>query len=476
MRAKKHKILVVLALIGLALGNPGFTAGAEESQAESQVEVDFLKQIKRELNLSKTDYRQLLNKVADTRARLQAVTEEELTLQDQLANLDAQIELTTGKLLEVLKQVAEKENEIKQLFEEIEMREVAMEYQKALLLDYMQIMYQEEKALLIMEEDGSIDAFKMLLAEGSVGENLRRLNYLSLLGQTGQQIIDKMDSIYVELQKRQESISEEKKKLDLLRLQLGDEKEQLELRKDSKRSLLKITQGQEKIYIQLLMQTVEEQEEMIEDVRNLSIAVAFIEEKIKEEGENFDSAKYDDILDDKTQALYEFYIDNPILEEGELAWPIDPDFGISAYFRDPSYTGVFGVQHQAIDIPAYQGTPIRAAADGVVYSAKDNGYGYSYIILSHAGGLMTVYGHVNNILVQEGQIVPGGFIIGLSGGMPGTKGAGYMTTGSHLHLEVLLNGQHRDPLDYLPFSAFSTEQILELPEKYQARVPQLLTR
>ena len=64
------------------------------------------------------------------------------------------------------------------------------------------------------------------------------------------------------------------------------------------------------------------------------------------------------------------------------------------------YVGVFGVQHNAIDIPQYQGTPVRAVADGVVYVARDNGYGAA-IILSHAGGFMTVYGHVSSIWYQQ---------------------------------------------------------------------------
>ncbi|MBI2634833.1 peptidoglycan DD-metalloendopeptidase family protein [Candidatus Peregrinibacteria bacterium] len=437
---------------------------------KDQVEADFLKQIQRELNLSKADYKQLLVKVADTRARLQEVTEEKLTLQEQLNNLDDQINATTGRLLKVLKKVAGKENLIKKLYEEIEMREVALAYQKELLMDYVQLMYQEENALLAMNLDGSIDAFKMLIADGSVGENLRQMNYLSLLGQAGAKIIEKMDAIFADLQNQRDLAGTEKEKLDVLRLKIQEEKDQLELQKESKKSLLKITKGQEKIYSQLLDQTIEEEEEMFDEVRNLNIAVKFIQAKVAEEGANFDPSKYDDVLDERTKVLYEFYANNPDAVAGELVWPVEPKLGISAYFKDPSYVGVFGVQHKAIDIPAYQGTAVRAAEDAVVYSAKDNGYGYSYIILSHAGGLMTVYGHVSKILVEEGQKVPQGFVIALSGGMPGTKGAGYMTTGAHLHFETLLNGQHKDPLDYLSLFKLPEESLENLPEKYKARV------
>lgn len=129
----------------------------------------------------------------------------------------------------------------------------------------------------------------------------------------------------------------------------------------------------------------------------------------------------------------------------ELEWPVEPVYGVSATFRDPDYEEIFGFAHDGLDIPVLQGTPILAPAVGTVEKVAENGFGYSYIILRHAG-VATLYGHVSQIDVAEGQTVSLGQQIGLSGGRPGTKGAGSHTTGPHLHLEVIRDGERIDPL------------------------------
>jgi len=76
------------------------------------------------------------------------------------------------------------------------------------------------------------------------------------------------------------------------------------------------------------------------------------------------------------------------------------------------------------------------------------------IRLAHRGGFITAYGHVSQFLVEPGERVYAGEPVALSGGMPGTKGAGVMTTGAHLHFEVIKGGVHVDPLEFLDDKVF----------------------
>ncbi|MCK9185985.1 peptidoglycan DD-metalloendopeptidase family protein [Candidatus Gracilibacteria bacterium] len=455
------KKLAILALVSaLFVPNSVF---ADENE-------EFLSKLKDRYNSEKTDYYQLLNSISDQRNKIKALSEEKMTLSGQLDNIDKQSFLTQNRLMETINSVSETENSIVRLSSQIEVKKVAMNAQKDLLKDYMKIMYTEESSYFSIGENGQVDALKLLLSDGSIGNKMRQLNYLNLLNEAGQQMVDKLSSLGEELKSQEQNLQTEREELAKLQETLANEKKQLEYEKIAKENLLKLTLGQEKLYSKLLEQSQKEQYTMVQDVKDLSNALELVKRKIAEDGENFNPNAYMNLLDEKTRSLYEFLSTAPTLNPEGLSWPVLPEKGISAYYHDSAYATTFGVAHQAVDIPVYQGSPVHAPADGVVYKTKDNGYGYSYVILAHANGYSTVYGHVSEILVEEGDQIVQGQILGLSGGMPGTKGAGYMTTGPHLHFELLKDGSHIDPLNYLPLNVFAVEDLKLLPEKYLRRI------
>ena len=133
-----------------------------------------------------------------------------------------------------------------------------------------------------------------------------------------------------------------------------------------------------------------------------------------------------------------------------MIWPVPPDEGLSATFHDLEYRKRFHMEHLAIDIPTPQGSTVVAAADGVVLAVSDQGMGFNSLTIKHRGGTVTLYGHVTKFLVREGDQVMAGDPIALSGGLPGTEGAGWLTTGPPLHFQALVDGQPVDPMQFLP--------------------------
>ncbi|MEW5808005.1 MAG: M23 family metallopeptidase [Actinomycetota bacterium] len=103
----------------------------------------------------------------------------------------------------------------------------------------------------------------------------------------------------------------------------------------------------------------------------------------------------------------------------------------------------WGVLHGGIDIANSIGTPILAAADGVVIDVGPTaGYG-AWVKLKHSDGTVTLYGHINTWLVSVGQRV-------MAGDQIATMGNRGNSTGPHLHFEVLLGGTDRiDPVGWL---------------------------
>jgi murein DD-endopeptidase MepM/ murein hydrolase activator NlpD len=119
-----------------------------------------------------------------------------------------------------------------------------------------------------------------------------------------------------------------------------------------------------------------------------------------------------------------------------LAWPLDLPVG------DPFGPRGAGF-HPGIDIPAPTGTPVAAAAAGLVVLAgfAADGYG-KRVLIDHGGGVTTISAHLSRVDVAVGQAVSPGDVVGL-------VGASGEATGPHLHFEVRVRGAAVDPLPAL---------------------------
>ena len=131
---------------------------------------------------------------------------------------------------------------------------------------------------------------------------------------------------------------------------------------------------------------------------------------------------------------------------GTLQWPLPVAGTITSQFghRVDPITGEVS-SHTGTDIACAEGTPILAAADGIVTVANGldswgGSYGY-YIQINHGGGLETLYVHCSSICVTTGQQVQAGQVIGYVGHTG-------RVTGSHLHLETRTNGTRVDSMQF----------------------------
>ena len=131
---------------------------------------------------------------------------------------------------------------------------------------------------------------------------------------------------------------------------------------------------------------------------------------------------------------------------GTLQWPLPVAGTITSQFgyRVDPITGAVS-SHTGTDIACAEGTPILAAADGIVTVANGldswgSSYGY-YIQIDHGGGLETLYAHCSSICVSTSQQVQAGQVIGYVGHTG-------RVTGSHLHLETRVNGSRVDSMQF----------------------------
>ncbi len=223
------------------------------------------------------------------------------------------------------------------------------------------------------------------------------------------------------LQQERANLQTQQVTQDAKRTALAIEREELREQQTSTTALLQQTKNSESRYQELVNELQAEQEAADKDIKRLEI---LLREKLRQ----------DQIIR---------------LGQAVFTWPV-PNRKITTEFFDPAYPFRYLFEHPGIDIRASHGSTIFAPANGIVAKVRNNGFGYSYLVLLHGDNFTTVYGHVSGFLVKEGDFVLRGQGIALVGGTPGTRGAGPLTTGPHLHFELRKNGTPINPLPYLP--------------------------
>lgn len=153
-------------------------------------------------------------------------------------------------------------------------------------------------------------------------------------------------------------------------------------------------------------------------------------------------AELDEVIDGASMTEY------PVAEQGVL--PTCGRLSSRYGFRDDPFTGKRKF-HGGMDIAAPTGTPVAAVYGGQVIKSveSDSGYG-NHIIIRHADGLITIYGHCSKLLVESGTVVRAGEIIA-------EVGSTGNSTGPHLHFEARINGIKVSPAYLVDTSPLRTQ-------------------
>ena len=176
-----------------------------------------------------------------------------------------------------------------------------------------------------------------------------------------------------------------------------------------------------------------EEEEYTVSILNVTLTVKSLEEIVNEKLTGNDEA----------QQLYDGYgVTCGLLQHFYSPVTLDWMSRISCYYgyRVHPISGE-NQFHRGLDIAIPEGTELYAAMDGTVMTATyDDSYG-NYVVIKDANGYETKYAHMQSLSVTPGQTVAHGDLIGYSGNTGGS-------TGPHLHLECLVNGEYYNPIFY----------------------------
>jgi len=352
------------------------------------------------------ELKKLRDQIEEQQKQLDSVRKRKTTLQNQLDILDKQIKLGELQIQALSGQIDWVNADMGRINGELVAAEIQMYEKKQVLREAIKEAYTRNRSGVI----------EVLLGSHDLSDFISQIEYITTIEGRITNSISVLQTLNEELKGKKSELEAADKQLKELQAARALEQNSLNVQAQAKESILHDTKLTEAEYQKKIEASVLEQQKLENDIARLAAGSR-----------------------------------RGVLNQGKysLLWPI-PSRMITAGFHDDEYYGHFKLVHNAIDIATPQGTPIRAPADAYVLKVRFDGTtSYSYIMLDHGNGMVTVYGHVSGVSVTTGQFVPVGSVIGSTGATPGTVGAGWLTTGPHLHFEVWLNGQARNPLEYL---------------------------
>lgn len=438
---KKLKQVGILALIisifCCSIFVPAYAIDDDEFEDIIQNEIDKSKAIKElnsEIEGKALEVSNLAEKLHVYEENIEEKQQEQLTLESQLSVLDEKIAGTETDIEKSKIEIEVLQLEIEALQEQIRLAKDDIGKNKERLTELLDDVYLKEQKTFL----------EIIFTNETFSEFFSELEYINRVRSSVHDTLSRVQRIKMQLETRRTEVKEkkaeefdQKQKLELTQSQLeGEEvyKEQL---------LVETELSEEKF--QALLENARQEQALIES------SIASLEEQAQEKIFNIRSEVEKRLADDDeendaiTEEEQEF-LDGTV----RFNWP-SSSRTVTCGFHCKGYPFERWFKHSGADLSMPFGSEVQAAASGYVTIVRFDGTSsYAYIMIVHGNGLASVYGHLSAVNVDVDQYVRRGQVIGSSGGIPGTPGAGSYSTGAHLHFEIRVDGIATDPIPYLP--------------------------
>lgn len=348
-----------------------------------------------ELKRRERELEELKQKMEALDAELDANQDLQSETNQKIRNINADVKKLEDEILTLNEEIKITEQNIVVKVEEIEATELTISEKNHLLNDRLRVMY----------KTGDIGYLEVLFGAEDFTDLLSR--------------IDMIQKILIHDQNLIQSLKDQRDLLETKKIELELVKDELLVLFKSKVS------KQDDLEIALNNLIVFKNQ-----LKNDEAAMKEIEEQFLEEA------------DELTEIIKNLEL-APEYVGGVMLWPVPGNFTITSPFGNRLHpiTKEYKM-HTGLDIDGSMNTPIVSAQTGtVVYANWFGSYGKT-VIIDHGGGHTTLYAHLNDILVSVGSVVKKGDMVAKMG----TTG---VSTGTHLHFEVRINGEYVDPYPYV---------------------------
>lgn len=418
MKLKRVLTRTAAAILSAATACMVFTSAA--SALITEADVRSYEDRLAEVAQKKTEAEEVLDEIRRSQARAY----------EQIAQFDRILELNDEMRRLTEEQIAALGNQIEDTRQAISDTQQSLERQKQILLDRMRESYMDSRT----------DYLEVLLSSSSLFDFLKKLDYVDAVLNYDQRLIRQMGEDGERLAEYEQLLlsaeAEQKQRLEELNGRIDEYKAAEEEKYDYIVSLEANEQWWTDNYAY---------NKDLEDTlnRELEATLVRLEEQRRQEEEAARQAAELERQKEEAARLYEE--NDSYYGEVNENWPLEAGVAYRVS-SEQGYRILWGIRdyHLGIDLACVRGTAVLAFNGGtVVKSAFHYSYG-NYVLIDHGGGIATLYAHMANRLVDEGDRVESGQQVG-SVGLTGS------TTGYHLHFEVRENGKVVNPRNYLVF-------------------------